>query len=803
MMRGIIGLIVLIVPTICWALPGIVEVSGENDDATVLLRVERQTILGDSRSFCEIQIVVVEEEKQFTDGDRIYLWVEENDGITSQTVWEFNFEVNGRGRVDETFDCSQVNGEDNPFPSDDGIFVDNRDINLSARARVEKETCGAFCRYDRPQTPSVDVPVVKRDPDDGRDGALGANNPRIPPGTTLGRVARDDDWFQFELDVPSSLRFQTIYRTGYGALDVELFNEQQVSLDNGADNASGNRLESARLPAGTYFIKVGPRVNGAYNFYDVNFSLIGQPGECTEDDDPQRQACGNCGTQTRVCEGDLWSDWGQCSAPEEACTPGESRVSNCGDRCGRRTENCTEACEWVAAGECENEGSCVPGSEVVEICEDGNIQGERSRTCGSDCEFGPFTLCGFCEDGKIEFCFDGPDQICDLQTGDCQGVCVAGVRTCNDGTWSACGPRPGTNGQVLPAATGEQGPLCNNQLDDDCDGLVDGNDDECFVCGNDLLEGENEECDDGANDCDAMCRVVPTQICSPGTYQGGYDSGSFDLFVFSVAEATTMTLQTQSDDACAGMTLIVETDLGVVIQDSEDQCKDIEVLLEPADYTVRIRGDQDLANYTLILTFDNNEMGGSPGNDNPLQCEVQPMAGMPAFDSAGMPSPDSAGANSGAEIGTAGEEMDAGGTPETAGNGSPAAAGKPGSPMGQPTAAGATTTDAMMGGRAMGTGTQPMVPGSPTTGGGRTADTNAMTPGMPSTTVGLPDGDAETGTSGGTGLGEVGSVGASASSGCDCTTGNDANHLNWTLVGLGLLLGVRPRRRRSSGPPAA
>lgn len=58
------------------------------------------------------------------------------------------------------------------------------------------------------------------------------------------------------------------------------------------------------------------------------------------------QGCGNCGTQSRVCNGGQWSAWSACMNPGD-CAPGA--VQACGNN---GSQSCTAQCKW---------GSCQPG----------------------------------------------------------------------------------------------------------------------------------------------------------------------------------------------------------------------------------------------------------------------------------------------------------------------------------------------------------------------------------------------------------------------------------------------------------
>ena len=54
MHRRIILLLMTLLPSVAFAVPSLVRTSGSDDDATIYLTVERETIRGDTRSYCQL-----------------------------------------------------------------------------------------------------------------------------------------------------------------------------------------------------------------------------------------------------------------------------------------------------------------------------------------------------------------------------------------------------------------------------------------------------------------------------------------------------------------------------------------------------------------------------------------------------------------------------------------------------------------------------------------------------------------------------------------------------------------------------
>ena len=143
-----------------------------------------------------------------------------------------------------------------------------------------------------------------------------------------------------------------------------------------------------------------------------------------------------------------------------------------------------------------------------------------------------------CRTGITEDCYTGPDGTLG------RGACKAGTRTCEAGSWGEC------KGEVTP------GPELCNELDDDCDGIVDNGFERdgalCFfagakgacrtqgrwhcsedgkssTCDAPVVKPQPETCDGIDNDCDGQvdedsvpsdqqaCTTGKAGVCNAGT----------------------------------------------------------------------------------------------------------------------------------------------------------------------------------------------------------------------------------------------------------------------------------------------
>ena len=181
----------------------------------------------------------------------------------------------------------------------------------------------------------------------------------------------------------------------------------------------------------------------------------------------------NCGLGT-VCEG------GSCVPGCNAMQPCQDGLACCGGDCfdvGNDPLHCG-GCTACAVPE-NAAASCTAG-----VCGLGACQGDFNncdKDPGNGCE-----VDGSCEcvPGAQVACYTGPENTQNV------GICKAGLQTCNaQGTgYGAC------QGEVLP------GPIdiCNNNLDDNCNGQVDedpdADGDGWTVCGGDCCDAIGPSC---------------------------------------------------------------------------------------------------------------------------------------------------------------------------------------------------------------------------------------------------------------------------------------------------------------------
>jgi hypothetical protein len=138
---------------------------------------------------------------------------------------------------------------------------------------------------------------------------------------------------------------------------------------------------------------------------DSGLAAVGSP--CSPTNATQKQTCGLCGFQERVClaTADVgqptWQPWGFCQAEVAGgCAPGTSSAEACG-LCGTRAKQCQNDCTY-AVGACtgQPQNACAPGTTQYEpglSCDAGG----RTRTCDSTCVWGVYGGCEVSDGGVV------------------------------------------------------------------------------------------------------------------------------------------------------------------------------------------------------------------------------------------------------------------------------------------------------------------------------------------------------------------------------------------------------------------
>ena len=161
---------------------------------------------------------------------------------------------------------------------------------------------------------------------------------------------------------------------------------------------------------------------------------------------------------------------------DDRCDPATGCVfddSAAGTACGSPADS---VCDHADA--CDGSGACAPNYES-----DATVCRVAADTCDvtERCDGAGSCPADVLNDGFVETCYSGPADTAGV------GVCQAGARTCAGGLFGAC------VGEVLP----DDLEVCDDALDNDCNGLVD--------------------CDDAGCAGDATCFSVWAQAAAGGS----------------------------------------------------------------------------------------------------------------------------------------------------------------------------------------------------------------------------------------------------------------------------------------------
>ena len=257
-----------------------------------------------------------------------------------------------------------------------------------------------------------------------------------------------------------------------------------AGLDGGLDGAAGGRADAAPDAASDACVAELEICNGVDDDCD---RLV---------DEALSQPCGSnvgaCQMGTETCSMGLWRDCSAVRSGVELCNDTDDDCDGLVDEslsqsCGSNVGTCQAGTEMCSAGSWRDCTAVGPVSEACDGMGDEDCDGTvdegcqcvtgTQRACGSSvgrcragiqpCELGAWASCIGAMDPGFERCnhidddCDGMvDEALSQACGTDVGVCQAGTETCSGGSWQGC------------TAVGPGTERCNN-IDDDCDGLVD------------------------------------------------------------------------------------------------------------------------------------------------------------------------------------------------------------------------------------------------------------------------------------------------------------------------------------------
>jgi MYXO-CTERM domain-containing protein len=245
------------------ALPAVLTESATDDNTTVTIRILDQVIVGDTNSWCQLELAIVGSVDYPVQADDVVtVWVYEDDTTGDDLVFTETFSPTASevtaGAAARAFDCTGL------FPDDDPGDV----IEIYAEAEVNWGCC-----YwdDQPSTALIDSTKVTDD--DAEEDDLRPDANALAPGLTADRIAADiGDWRSFTLDAAAHVDLRVLHTTRAGRVSVLL--EDSGGVNVGTVTAIEDETSVAGdLAAGDYLATVYALSLGDPNFYDLELTV--------------------------------------------------------------------------------------------------------------------------------------------------------------------------------------------------------------------------------------------------------------------------------------------------------------------------------------------------------------------------------------------------------------------------------------------------------------------------------------------------------------------------------------------------
>jgi hypothetical protein len=225
---------------------------------------------------------------------------------------------------------------------------------------------------------------------------------------------------------------------------------------------------------------------------------------CTDDScDPASGFCSNTPSDAN-CDDGLFCNGGEWCHASLDCRAGTTPTCSDGDSCT------DDSCDTISDACVNVPVSCGAGETCVDgLCEPtgGSFCGDGTCDPGEDC-ISCETDCNGLQTGKPSNRFCCGDSVCEGPEDesscavDCPTACVPSTEICNDGIDNDCdGLTDGADSDCstcTPTETPEVS--CSDGVDNDCDGLTDGADSDCQIC-----LPKNAVCTNNGQCCSLVC----------------------------------------------------------------------------------------------------------------------------------------------------------------------------------------------------------------------------------------------------------------------------------------------------------